>query len=638
MTAIQLSTGALKGLFSKADHAKWEGKPLTLQCTNFKLYTTELGPRYRVRLTDGMYVMHGLVSPSFADVLSRRNLQKYCYVKLTPGNYALTYVSKHIMLISGLDLLEDGKKLPQELIDIDTYFQQHPEDDLSDQAVTERGQALLREFQMGTGAGNLPSPMDESGTKAAATAPSSTTPAAPTASSLNQKAQRSIEKSLITPIDQLSPYQNNWKIKARLSYKGDMRTWSNQRGEGKLVNFNFLDESDEIRATAFNEWADKFSNMLEKDKVYYVSKARMQQSKPQFSRLSHLYELTLDKDTEISECMDTTEVPKVHFNFVSLDKIQNFEPNSIVDVIGVIKEVNPVFQVTARTTGKSFDRRNLTLVDSTGFALQLGLWNTAALEFSQPEGTVVAFKGVKIQEFNGRSLTMTPSGSMIPNPDVKEAYTLKGWYDNEGSHQDFKTMKTESNSTSRIENRKLIAEADSENLGKSDKADYFTIKATISFFKPDNFCYNACPNDVPSANNPNQTLKCNRKLIDVNNTGLYRCERCDKEYSEPNHRYIASVSVIDSSGQMWLTLFDEEANKLVGMNANELLKLKDDPFSEFSEIMSSFEGKEYAFRVRAKQQTFNDETRVRYQCVSLYDLNYNDEAEYLTQKLEQVLS
>jgi len=36
-------------------------------------------------------------------------------------------------------------------------------------------------------------------------------------------------------------YLLEWKIKARVTKKGDMRTWNNARGSGKLFNIELLD-------------------------------------------------------------------------------------------------------------------------------------------------------------------------------------------------------------------------------------------------------------------------------------------------------------------------------------------------------------------------------------------------------------
>lgn len=45
------------------------------------------------------------------------------------------------------------------------------------------------------------------------------------------------------PISGLSPYQNKWVIKARVTAKPPIRTWSNAKGEGKLFSMDLMDES-----------------------------------------------------------------------------------------------------------------------------------------------------------------------------------------------------------------------------------------------------------------------------------------------------------------------------------------------------------------------------------------------------------
>lgn len=105
----------------------------------------------------------------------------------------------------------------------------------------------------------------------------------------------------IFPIEGLSPYQNNWTIKARVTQKSDVRMWSNQRGEGKLFNVTLMDESGEIRGTAFNAVVDLLYDKLEEGKVYYISKARVNLAKKKFSNIQNEYELGLERNTEVEE-------------------------------------------------------------------------------------------------------------------------------------------------------------------------------------------------------------------------------------------------------------------------------------------------------------------------------------------------
>lgn len=64
-----------------------------------------------------------------------------------------------------------------------------------------------------------------------------------------------------------SVFSARWTIKVRVTNKSDIRTWSNSRGEGKLFSMDLVDQSGEIRATAFKDQVDKFYDVVEKGKV-----------------------------------------------------------------------------------------------------------------------------------------------------------------------------------------------------------------------------------------------------------------------------------------------------------------------------------------------------------------------------------
>ncbi|CAI5756802.1 unnamed protein product [Candida verbasci] len=627
--SFQLSTGVIKNIFSKDTHDKHK-PPFIFQITNIKPFQVQnqTNKKYRILLSDGKYMTQGLIDEACSTYLENNNCNRYAIVQV--NDYSIFRTLKHFFVIKDLEILKPtGEKSTTELIQIDQYFQQHPEEEYLESTSKEKEKSPAINNKEST-----PVPLGQSLTKTSSPAP------AP-APQQQFKPTASAAPSRITPIETLSPYQNNWTIKARVSYKGDLRTWSNQKGEGKVFGVNFLDESDEIKASAFNETAERAYKLLEEGKVYYISKARVSQARKKFNNLTHPYELQLDKDTEINECFDETDVPKLNFNFVKLDQIQNLDQNSIVDVLGALKVVNPPFQITAKSTGKAFDRRDITIVDETGFAIDVGLWNQTAVDFNIEEGTVVAFKGCKVSDFSGRSLSLTQAGSLIPNPGTPESFQLKGWYDNIGISENYKTLKSENmggGGIDKLASRKFIAQALDEPLGEGDKADYFTVKASLSFAKPDNFAYPACTNVIQISNDSSRPpTQCNKKLIEQTNDGTWRCERCEKNYDQPTWRYIINCSIVDSTGQMWVTLFDEQAKKLFGIEANEMKEKKEESNDAVGLIIQGVTYKEYNFRLKAKQDTFNEELRTRYQCMAINELDYLQENEYLCKELDSLL-
>ena len=106
----------------------------------------------------------------------------------------------------------------------------------------------------------------------------------------------------IYPIEALSPYAHKWTIRARCTFKSDIKTWHKPNSEGKLFSVNLLDESGEIKATGFNEAVDQLYEVFQEGTVYYLSApCRVQFAKKQFTNLNNDYELTFERDTVIEK-------------------------------------------------------------------------------------------------------------------------------------------------------------------------------------------------------------------------------------------------------------------------------------------------------------------------------------------------
>ncbi|KAK7893040.1 Replication factor A protein 1 [Exophiala xenobiotica] len=432
----------------------------------------------------------------------------------------------------------------------------------------------------------------------------------------------------IYPIEAISPYSNKWTIKARCTSKSDIKTWHNRNGEGKLFSVNLLDESGEIRATGFNDQCDQLYDLFQEGSVYYISSpCRVTFAKKQFSNLPNDYELHFEKDSTVEKAEEQDDVPQVRYNFTGIADLQSVEKDTTIDVIGVLKDIWETSQITSKTTSKPYDKRELTLVDDTGYSVRLTIWGKVASSFDVQPESVVAFKGVKVSDFGGRSLSLLSSGSVSANPDMPEAHKLKGWFDEQGRSGNFTTHANVQGAVSagggRNDPFKTISQVKEEQLGMSETPDFFAVKASTQYIKQDNFCYPSCLSEG-----------CNKKVVEID-PGQWRCERCDKTHDKPEYRYIMSVNISDHTGQLWVSCFDETGRQMMGKSADELMEIKEVDEKALTEIFSEANCRTWNWKCKAKLDNFQEQQRVRYQVTSASALNFVTESQKLIEFIKQ---
>lgn len=126
------------------------------------------------------------------------------------------------------------------------------------------------------------------------------------------------------PIKALNQFSQDWVIKARVVKKGDMRNWRNSRGEGRLFSIDLIDRDGTlIQATAFNEQADKFHDMLEPDQVYTFMNGSVKLANKKFTSIKNDYCLSFDYNTVIERCPDDAEIEGDGFSFTSLAAVED---------------------------------------------------------------------------------------------------------------------------------------------------------------------------------------------------------------------------------------------------------------------------------------------------------------------------
>jgi replication factor A1 len=440
-----------------------------------------------------------------------------------------------------------------------------------------------------------------------------------------------------TPIHALNPYSNRWTIKARITQKQDKKTWNNAKGSGTLFSITIIDENkSEIRGTFFKEACEKFYPQLEEGSVYYFSGGKLKPvANRQFNNTKSDYEITFDQQSQIIAAPEDTKICTQSYEFIKIDQILNIEPNTTVDVIGLVKSCSDVATITSAKMGnKELFKRDLIIMDETLTEIKMTLWGTTAQNenYSWNNHPIVAFKGVKVGDYSGRSLSLLQSGSMSIAPQIPEGQQLLEFMTSKINEAGGDVNRINANNLSSggpggssnrgdsFMQRKLCNIIKEDGLGHLEKPDWVSMKLSCFYIKSDNEpWYTACAHGTD----------CKKKVIE-DMEGNWRCEKCNVSEPKCTRRYVLTTQMGDHSGSNWFSFFDNEATKLIGMSADELHSIKNDTTNPnaddiYRSIINKNLFKQFIIKAKVKAEEVNQSDRVKCTVFSMDNIDYATE-------------
>ncbi|XP_042449670.1 replication protein A 70 kDa DNA-binding subunit B-like [Zingiber officinale] len=442
----------------------------------------------------------------------------------------------------------------------------------------------------------------------------------------------------VHPLVSLNPYQGNWTIKVRLTNKGNLRSYRNAKGEGQVFNVELTDEDGtQIQATMFNEAAAKFYPKFELGKVYYISKGFLRVANKQFTTVNNDYEMNLNENSIVEEVEGETFIPETKYNFVKIDQLGSYvNGKELIDLIGVVQNVSSTMSIRRKSNNDLIPKRDFTIADDSNKTVTVSLWNDLATDVGQqlldmvPTSPVVAIKCLRVGDFQGVSLSTLSRSTVTINPDLPEAKKLKSWYDSEGKGASMASVgssmisSTKNGSRSMYSDRVFLSHiTDNQSLGQ-DKPAFFSINVYVSFIKPDQtMWYRACNT-------------CNKKVIEAVGSG-YWCESCQKNDDDSSLRYIMVVKVTDPSGEAWVSVFNEQAEKIVGCSADELNRIRTEEGDEKYQLkLKEATWVPHLFRVSVVHTEYMHEKRQRITVRAQAPVDCLAESKYLLEEIEKM--
>ncbi|KAL0233115.1 hypothetical protein GEMRC1_011860 [Eukaryota sp. GEM-RC1] len=412
-------------------------------------------------------------------------------------------------------------------------------------------------------------------------------------------------------------------IIVRVASVGEVRTWNNARGSGKLFSFVVADSAgDEIKVTAFQEVVDGLVEKIKEGRSYIISNFQIKVANTRFNTTPHEFEITFTKDTVLKDYSgpEADRIQVVSGPFMTLADVANKPEGESVDVIVVLKSKEPRASLMSQKFNKEIFKMDCVIADNSngGSQFALTVWgkNVDVIE-RIPEGTVIAIKHGMTKIFKDTKSINTISNTRIHSEvlELPEASDLLVWASTSlSSTVDLSEGHSSMDSKDGKSDRKIdIKTAQDERLGYTDTV-FVTILAWVVDLKPLGkesdapLWYESCS-------------ECKKKL----ENGY--CAKCETN-REICYRFMGRITIQDDSGTLFCTAFDEVIERILSQRASHLADRKANDPDNYEAIIETALYKPFLFKIRMNPETYNDETRPR------MTINGVEEADFQRESME----
>jgi replication factor A1 len=447
------------------------------------------------------------------------------------------------------------------------------------------------------------------------------------------------EDDIYTPIKALNTMNSDWIIKARISKKYPEKTWSNNKGNGCLLNFELVDRyGSQITATLFNKAVEKFKDVLEQDKVYVFSKGQVKVANKKFTSIDNDYALHFYPYSDINVAVDDHSISKAVFNFTPLREIQKMGVGKAIDFIGVVGESSQATSFTTKS-GDSKEKKDYIMMDNSldeGLKISVTLWGVQAKKFNFQPGTVVAFKGLRVSLFKGQCLNGGDYTGVFEASKLKlkETTKLSKWYKSVKDNIDSIRSLTETDEASKKNsnlNVRLVSEvceAVEKDL-RNDPTTRYYVNANVEVIKNDpNMVYMACPS-------------CKKKMNHEDGAGSeWRCEKCEMVTKNPVATYLITVKISDSTDSIWVKVYGDSARIVMGnldpakFKADYLDQEGDDKTQHIKDKLMAMTFKQFSFSVKPSFSEYSGSQTVSYFANRVFELSHKKSNGFLIDRIK----
>lgn len=389
-------------------------------------------------------------------------------------------------------------------------------------------------------------------------------------------------------------------IKAQVVSRTDVKQFTS--GKGKLFSADFADEKGgQLRGTFFNELADEWNDTIRRGDVYRITGFTLKAANAKFAKPGSKWEMSIDDETKFEPLADTMVTPLPVFVFTKIANIKTCKPKDTIDVVGLINEVQDY--KTSIKDGKESFRRVITISDESMHSVDVTIWGKEhkdTFDMANCRFKLLAMKDCTISYFANK-VSLNNGAIYLGNwteKDIPSAAPTVAW-SKEVDPFEFKSTKlttlegVEASDLPMTGVKRNLKEVKDLKLEK-DKSEYSIVYANVIEFARESkgaatttWYHMVCPKPG-----------CGKKL-----TAQNHCETCNKTCSTGIPKYALRVKISDMSSGLDVSVYGDQAQKLLGgLPVEKLLELDTEKTrAEFNAVLGTKNiGRPFNFKIQSK--------------------------------------
>lgn len=164
---------------------------------------------------------------------------------------------------------------------------------------------------------------------------------------------------------------------------------------------------------------------------------------------------------------------------------------------------------------------------------------------------------------------------------------------------------------------------------------YVQVFGHVSFLRmgtDGSIMYPSCPLPKEGTNR-----LCMKKLRQDTGNGDWYCEAHGQSVPAPEFKYLLTLTCADWSGGLWCNAIGESCEALFGgKKANEMQEIMQGDYHAYEAIIKAVNFGSFNFKLKVAQETYNEETRTKYNIMSVQKPNYAAESKRMLEALEKM--